>query len=372
MLEFNKVLNGVEPSASMKLGLAGNDQDLLNLSIGIPDLDPPSEVGELLSEFCKKNKFPYIPSRGTLAARQRLSDTLFGVSERPDASSEIMLTAGAKFGIYLSLKTCTSFGDEIILMEPYWLSYPPMAISLGLNIRYWKPIVSDDGNLEFDLNWLKEQLLGRKVKALIINNPNNPSGKVFSDYFLSELIKLTAEYHCWMLIDEVYKHHTFDGELAVFQGMEHLVRIGSVSKSLSLPGIRLGYMVGSKSFIDNADLLSQHLLTCITPMSNHIAEHLDHSLLKSYVQNSVQVYHQRYLTFQQLFTDRFFVLQSEASFYALIRPRDSGVDDACEYLRDRFRIIGTPGSAYGSMFRSYARICLTVSSERIRQITGSR
>jgi aspartate/methionine/tyrosine aminotransferase len=366
MLSFNQGLQNIQPSASMKLGLSAIDPDLLNLSIGIPDLPPPAEVGAMIGEFVRRNQFPYVPSRGSLKARKNLSALLFSEEERPDPETEISLTAGAKFGIYLSLKTCTSFGDDVVIMEPYWLSYPPMAYSLGLSIFWWKPGLSDDGTLSFDLAWLEDHCKRNRPKALIFNNPNNPSGLVFSPDFISELSRITLENDCWMIVDEVYKHHTFSGVLPTFPKAKNIVRIGSLSKSVSLPGLRLGYIAAPKAMLEKADLLTQHLLTCANAISNFVAEELQESVFESYRQLSIQTYRSRYQDFINLFSNQFHILKSEASFYALVKPKANFEGEVSEYLKKEYRILTTPGAAYGEWFSDYARICLTVDSQVLK------
>lgn len=362
MFSFNKALELIEPSASMKLGLEANNSSLLNLSIGIPDIKPPLEVGNWVEEFSKGGSFPYISSRGTLLARQNLSQILFGEGERPDPDTEIFLTAGAKFGIYLSLKTCASFGDEVVLMEPYWLSYPAMAQSLGLKVNLWKPAVTESGELDFSLDHFEEICKKGSPKALIFNNPNNPSGKVFDNDYIEKLIDICTRYACWLLVDEVYKHHVFSFRPTEFPKAANVIRIGSLSKSLSLPGLRLGYVTGPKNFIEKADLLSQHVLTCITPISNFVAEKLTDNLFLNFIKSSVQVYSDRYDRFCSIFTDSFFILKSAASFYVLVKSKGPISESVTEHLASQFGIISTPGSAYGEMFTDFARICLTVDS----------
>lgn len=362
MLTFNRALELIEPSASMKLGLEAATSSMLNLSIGIPDIKPPVEVGKWVEEFSKGGSFPYISSRGTLTARQNLSQILFGDKERPDPATEIFLTAGAKFGIYLSLKTCTSFGDEVVLMEPYWLSYPAMTHSLGLKINLWKPVVNKTGELEFSLDEFEKTCKVKSPKVLLFNNPNNPSGKVFSDDFIEKLIAITAKYGCWLIVDEVYKHHVFNLRPTEFPKSPNVICIGSLSKSLSLPGLRLGYVTGPKAFVDRADLLSQHVLTCITPISNFVAEKLTAEIFQNFIKSSVQVYSDRYIRFCSLFADSFFILKSEASFYVLVKSKEPLVGSITDQLATQFGVISTPGSAYGEMFNDFARICLTVDS----------
>lgn len=332
----------------------------MNLSIGVPDLSPPESISTLVQAYGKSNSFPYVPSRGTLKARENLSEILFPLAERPNPEDEFILVAGAKYGIYLSLKTCTNPGDTVVFMEPYWLSYPPMAYSLGLKTECWKPSFSEDHSLSFDLQWFDDYCRSHRPTALIFNNPNNPSGKVFDADFIEKLSILTARHDCWLIIDEVYKHQTYSGEFPAVPPSEHIVRIGSLSKSISLPGLRLGYIAGNAKMIEKADLLNQHLLTCVCSISNYVAEELSADTFHNYRVYSTNVYRNRFEEFNRLFSGTFQIIKAEASFYALIKPLNQSSEEVTSFLRNHYRILATPGSAYGNWFSDFARICLTV------------
>lgn len=351
----------------MKIGLAANDSSFLNLSIGIPDLPPPDSIGALVREYGISNRFPYVPSRGSLKARNNLSAILFPPDERPDPETEFILVNGAKYGIYLSLKTCTNPGDTVVFMEPYWLSYPPMAYSLGLNTVCWKPSFTKKFSLSFDLQWFEDYCCKHRPAALIFNNPNNPSGMVFDAEFIAKLSSITANYNCWLIIDEVYKHQTFSGDFPSISAAEHIIRIGSLSKSISVPGLRLGYITASSGMIEKADLLNQHLLTCVSSVSNYLAEEISEVTFFQYLAYSRNVYRNRFEEFNRLFSGKFQIIKSEASFYALIKPLENTSEEVTSYIKEHYRILATPGAAYGDLFSEFARICLTVDLKLLEE-----
>lgn len=357
---FNSNLTHIQPSASMKIGLSVNDSSLFNLSIGVPDLPPPETIATLVQTYGNSNRFPYVPSRGSLKARENLSCILFPADERPDPESGFILVNGAKYGIYLTLKTCTNPGDTVVLMEPYWLSYPQMAFSLGLKTVFWKPSFSEENSLSFDLTWFEDYCRIHRPSALIFNNPNNPSGKVFDADFIGKLSSLTARYDCWLIIDEVYKHQTYSGDFPAIPPAEHIVRIGSLSKSISVPGLRLGYIAASSTMIEKADLLNQHLLTCVCAISNYVGEEISAETFHKYREYSTGIYLKRFEEFNRLFSGKFQIIKAEASFYALIKPLENSSGEVTSYLKEHFRILATPGAAYGDWFSDFARICLTV------------
>jgi aminotransferase len=346
----------------MKIGLQEIKPDVANLAIGIPDISCPKEVKDILINAVEKSSYSYVPSKGTLQALSNMAGLIFPRTNF-NYASELMLVNGAKFGIYLSLKTLTNAGDSVCLMEPYWLSYPDIAYSLGLNITSWKPNVNK-GVLSFDLDELKRLLKFNSIKVLILNNPNNPAGHIFSKKWQEDLNRILIEHNVALLIDEVYKNLVFkENRLADFE-MDggNVVKVGSLSKSLSIPGLRIGYIKGSAEFITNADKFNQHISTCINALSMQLAEKITLETFSTFTSVCRKHYSNRFsIVARILEASHLPMLHSEASFYTLIdfsRFFKSG-EDACSFLLDKVGILATPGLPYGDSFSGYVRICLT-------------
>lgn len=358
----------MQPSASMKAGLTGNDKPVTNLAIGVPDIQTPPEIIDILKAGADAWKLGYGPSKGTAKALHNLKKLAFAGEESIDPDANLQLVSGAKYGIYLSLKTICNVGDTVLLMQPYWLSYPEIVTSLGLNFQSWNPVVDNAGNLDFSLIELEQLIKQYKATALMLNNPNNPSGKIFSKEWQMELNAILQKYDCWLLIDEVYRELVYD-QAAVPEftiSGPNIVRVGSLSKSLSIPGLRLGYICGPKEMIDNADLFNQHIQTCINSLSSYLIENLDAGLFHSFVNKCAAIYKERFEVIERTFKGtKLKLLHSDASFYSLVDFGSyfpSGVQ-ACDFLSSGLGIITVPGLPYGSNFDTYIRICLTLPSD---------
>lgn len=370
---YNQVLNDMKPSASMKAGLSEQQKVMTNLAVGIPDLVAPREISDLVIQAAEAQRYNYVPSRGTKKALHNLKHLLFETEEALEPDRNLLLVSGAKYGIYLTLKTVCNAGDTVVLMQPYWLSYPEIVRSLGLNFVSWHPRVDAGGHLHYDFADFETMVKQHNVRALILNNPNNPSGKVFSKTFATQLAVMLERAGGWLLIDEVYRDLVFDsGSEKEFEVTgKNIVRVGSLSKSLSIPGLRLGYIAGPDKMIEYADIFNQHIQTCINSLSCHVMENLDRDVFRSFAATCSHTYGERFALIASAFKDSdLTVLHSDATFYSLVNFGKYFPDgqSACDYLSEKLNIIAVPGLPYGSDFKDYVRICLTLPTPTLAKV----
>lgn len=368
-MRYSKKLVTINPSASMKAGLDENSKNSVNLGIGVSDLQAPDCIAELMKHFIKSNKYPYTPSLGTLKARRNIYSILYPSSQQLSFNN-FLLVNGAKWGISLALSTICNLNDTVILMEPYWLSYPSIcSINNLLNIS-WCPEVTDDGELIFSIETLHKIIENNSPRVLILNNPNNPSGKIFSNNFIKEVVEICNERDIWVIIDEVYRDLTFNIEdrscdEEIYNSL-NVITVGSFSKSLSIPGLRLGYIRSNETFITNADLINQHLLTCISSLTNVVAENINANDYYNFTSYASKVYEDRYMTFVKNINGN--LIKSKASFYVLVSPKRDFINgiEICSRLANEDDLICTPGIHYGKSFANYIRVCLTVNRDIIK------
>jgi aspartate/methionine/tyrosine aminotransferase len=358
-MKFNKQLKKIIPSASMKNGLS-NKSSQYNLAIGSPDITPPQQLLNI-----ERKPVSYFKTKGSIKALEVLHEVVFNKSLSIDPEKNISLCNGAKFGIYLSLKTITNPGDHVMLLQPYWLSYPDICTSLHLQ---WSSEVLNIKERTYSIENLQKSLLKNKSKVLIINNPNNPGGFVLHKEFLSEITRFCQEHHIWVLLDEVYKDLNFNGNrLHETLDQPNLIKVGSLSKSLAVPGLRIGYVAGDDKFISAFNLFNQHISTCINSISNEVVENINPLLFDDFTQKCQKIYEERYHKASQILLNKgYSVLESQASFYILVKvtPKYTDVETCINYLAKE-GIIVTPGVNYGVQFSDYIRICLTLPTEEL-------
>jgi len=358
----------------MQAGLLEDAHLYSNLAIGVSDLAPPAQIESLVREFGRQNYLPYVASKGSRKARTNLSNIIFR-NEEIDPEG-IMLVNGAKWGLHLALMGILNPGDHVVLMEPYWLSYPEMiSLQYGQSV-FWKPEISLDGTIQFSFDALLEIMEKQRPKVLILNNPNNPSGMLFPRVFVDKVAEILQQFDAWLIIDEVYKDLLFSraDEKEFYSSGENIIRIGSFSKSIACPGLRLGYIQAKPDFIAFLDKMNQHIQTCITGLSHFIIENLDKKVYLDYILYSSEIFHSRYSVMEAcLKGSKFKHLKGMASFYALIDFSSfaNGGEAACKKLFADSKILATPGGAYGQSFSDYVRICLTVDEEKLKNILNT-
>jgi len=215
-----------------------------HLNIGQPDIKTP----EVALQAVKNNNLEvieYSHSAGNLSYRKKLA--LYYHSVGIDVSSEDMIiTNGGSEAVLFALMTCLNEGDEIIIPEPYYANYNGFAIQAGLNV---KPIVSSIKN-NFALPPIEEfeKIISPKTKGIIICNPNNPTGYLYSKEEMEKLADLIKKYDLYLFSDEVYREFCYDGakhfSAMNLKGLEeHVVMLDSVSKRYSMCGVRVGALV---------------------------------------------------------------------------------------------------------------------------------
>ena len=215
----------------------------INLAQGFPDFEAPDEVKQAAIRAIGKGFNQYPVTYGNPELREAIAAKAWHYNRiQYDPQTEITVTCGATEAMIATLKALVNPGDEIIIFEPFYENYGPDAILSGALPRYvsLKPPewVYDSKELSRAFN--------ANTKAIIINTPNNPTGKVFSRGELQEIAALCIKWDCIAITDEVYEHILYDGEqhisIASLEGMaERTVTINSISKTYSVTGWRVGW-----------------------------------------------------------------------------------------------------------------------------------
>jgi aminotransferase len=223
----------------------------IDLGLGAPDYPPPPEIVDA-AIAAVRGHFGYPDPWGWPALRQAVAEA----SQRDrglrlDSGTEITITCGATEALYLALAVTTSAGDEVICFDPGYEGFAPAiraCDATARNVRLHRPI-SPTAPWTFDPAELAAACTAR-TKAILINSPHNPTGKVFTAAELQVVAELCQKNDLFCISDEVYEHLTFDGRRHVsmmqLNGMrERSFLIGSLSKTFGLPGWRLGYLAAS-------------------------------------------------------------------------------------------------------------------------------
>lgn len=254
MKKLSQIASAVQASSTMAMDALAKQMkadgiDVLGFGAGEPDFNTPDHIKAAAERAIANNVTRYTPATGTVELKQAVCRRMredCGVSYAP---SQVVVTGGAKHCVYLALRALVDYGDEVILPAPFWVSYLELIKMVG-----GRPVIVTAGE-RAGFKMTAEQLAAAitpNTKVLILNNPNNPTGMVYSREELESIAKVCVEKDIYMISDEVYYGLLYDG--AQFTSMaalndeirERTVLINGVSKSYAMTGWRIGYLLANE------------------------------------------------------------------------------------------------------------------------------
>ncbi|MGD0102895.1 MAG: aminotransferase [Rhodopila sp.] len=239
----------------------------INLGQGFPDTDGPADVVQAAVDALRDGRNQYPPMPGVPELRKAVAAVnkrFYGLDV--DWASEVTVTSGATEAITACLMAVLDPGDEVVLIEPLFDTYMPVVRMLGAVPRI---VRLAPPHWDLPLAALSN-LFGPKTKAILLNSPMNPCGKVFTAHELALIADLVERYDAYAICDEVYEHLTFDGvrhiPLMTLPGMrERTMRIGSAGKTFSLTGWKVGYVTAGAALTPLVQRAHQNLTFTTAP-----------------------------------------------------------------------------------------------------------
>jgi len=237
---------------------------IIHLEVGEPDFQPPKEVKTALEEVYDKGYGKYGSAKGITKLRKELAE-----AERDCTVENIMVCPGARFAVYLAITTLLNPGDEIIVIEPAWPAYKDCALNAGIKVRTikttletkWEPSIDQINNA-----------MNENTKMIILNYPNNPTGKFLPDDMMKNIIGMAKEHDLYVLSDEIYSEYAnHDWTSVLTYTYEKSIVTKSFSKSHAMTGYRIGYTIAEKSIIDKMSKLQALSLTNVSEPIQFVA-----------------------------------------------------------------------------------------------------
>ena len=329
----------------------------INLSQGFPDFDPPKEILEALKAAAEHGPHQYSITFGAKNFRDALADMYTKKWNRPiDPDKEIVVTCGGTEAMMAAMMTVCNPGDKVAVFSPFYENYGADAILSGADPIYI-PLVPPD--FHYDRAVL-EQAFRDGAKALILCNPSNPCGKVFTMGEMEEIAELAKQYDAFVITDEVYEYIIYDGNrhisMAALPGMyERTITCSSLSKTYSMTGWRLGYLIGPERVIEAAKKVHDFLTVgAAAPLQEAAVTGLKFG--PEYYEWLKDLYTEKrdYLCgrLEQMGLPHttpqgsYFVLVDISGF--LERPEFSGWTDLefCEWMIKKYGVAAVPGSSF--------------------------
>jgi aminotransferase len=254
MPQKSERIRGFTESVIRRMTRIANQHGAINLSQGFPDFDPPRALLEAGVQAMRQGPHQYAVTWGAADFRQALAakqSRRMGLDIDPDR--HIVVTCGSTEAMMAAMLTVCNAGDKVVVFSPFYENYGADAILSGAE-PIFVPLVPPA--FDFDPEAL-EEAFARKPKAIILCNPSNPSGKVFTREELLVIARLAEEYDAFVITDEVYEHIVFAPHrhhyFASLPGMfERTISCSSLSKTYSITGWRLGYIIAPPDLIDGA------------------------------------------------------------------------------------------------------------------------
>ncbi len=323
----------------------------VNLSQGFPDFEPPREILDRLAQVAHEDFHQYSVTWGAQNFREALAEKQsrymgFGI----DPDTEIVATCGSTEAMMAAMMTVTDPGDRVVIFSPFYENYSADTILCGAEPIY-VPLVPPD--FRFDPDVL-EAAFRLRPKALVLCNPSNPCGKVFTREELLTIASLAEKYDVYVITDEVYEHivyapcrHTY---FASLPGMrERTVSCSSLSKTYSVTGWRLGYIIAPPEIIDRAKKVHDFLTVgAAAPLQEAIIPGL------RFGQDYYDALLEKYTRKRELFLrglDDLHIAHNkpEGAYYVLVDISEFGYDsdlEFCEVMAREVGVAAVPGSGF--------------------------
>lgn len=337
------------------LKLESKGKKIIKLNLGDPDLATPTEIIEAAYDSMKRGKTKYSSSYGELPLREKLAK-IHGVS-----ADNIVITPGSKWGVFSTMFLLLKGGGNVIIPTPYWTAYDLIAKTLGVETRLLKTELKDQWRV--NVNQL-ETLIDNKTRMIILNNPNNPTSKVIDSDVLDDIVHLANEKGITILSDEVYGTIAFTKTKSILEygGTNHVVTTG-FSKTFTMTGWRIGYIVASRELVDKITKLNQITINNV-PVFIQEAALKGLELQKQLASKIKSEYEERAkMASKKLKAAGLEFTEPEAPFYVF--PKKQGIDSerfTLELLDKGVAV--APGTAFGD-YREHFRISLTAPREQI-------
>lgn len=347
-------MQSIEASGIRKVfELARSLKDPVDLSIGQPHFDVPQPIKDAACEAIESGRNGYTVTQGIAELRAKILNDVKKKLPHPDR--ELFLTSGTSGGLLLALCCIVNPDDEVIFFDPYFVMYPHLLSLIG-----GKPVILDSyPNFEIDLNKTRDAIT-EKTKAIIVNSPANPTGKVLAKETLRDLALLAKEKEILLISDEIYSCFCYDSPfVSPAEFNEDVLVLDGFSKAYAMTGWRLGYAHGPRPLIEEMTKLQQFTFVCAPSMVQHAglaAWDCDISpMVSDYKQKRDRIY--------EGLKDNFEINKSEGAFYTFPKaPWGTGSEFVGEAIRNNLLII--PGEVF-SRADTHFRLSYAADDETI-------
>ncbi len=360
----NKINESATVSMSNKAAeLKAQGKTIYNFGIGEPDFTTPRKIIDYAYAEALEGKTHYTPSAGIIELRKKIAEKM-KKKNNIDAEAKNILVTPTKFSLNLALYSIIDEGDEVLMPSPYYVSYPDIITLNGGKVVTFET----DNNYEFDFDSMKKYV-SPKTKVFMLNNPVNPTGKVYSEKSLRKLSDFIIENNLYLISDEIYEDLIYKGKMfspgSIEEMKERTVTVSGFSKSYAMTGWRIGYMVAPEEIIKASNKIQQQTLTCAPSISQYGALYaLDDE--KSVIEMKNEFNKRRELAVSMLKEiNNLSLYEPEGAFYVFPEyDLNKKSNELAMDLLEKENVIVTPGSPFGA--EKHFRLSYAASEETIK------
>jgi aspartate aminotransferase len=243
--------------------LESEGKKIIHLEVGEPDYLPPVSVKNELSKTFDKKRVHYTQTTGVPILRKSLA------KKRSVKEENVIVTPGARFAVFSAMVSTLSVGDEVIISEPAWPAYRDCANYIGVKVKAVKTNV--DQNWDLNLDQL-EQMITPNTKMIVLNSPNNPTGKIVGQQQIDAVLALASKNDIYVLSDEVYSMYSYVPYKSILDfKYNKSIMVSSFSKSHAMTGFRVGYAISAKDIIDKISKIQAIAITSVAEPMQYAA-----------------------------------------------------------------------------------------------------
>ena len=374
MIQTSNIANGIQTSFTRQLfNMAKEYDDVIDFTLGDPDVQTHAAIKAAACRAIEQGKTRYSQNAGLLELRQTIAryyNRKEQLNYRPE--DEIMVTVGAMEGLYLCLLAMLNPDDEVIIPAPYYVNYTQMVA-----MCHAKPVIVDNPEVT-DLTYRLEDIeraITPRTRAIMINTPSNPTGRVLSQEMLAGIAEIAKKHDLVVIADEVYKCLIYDKQpwrsIAHIEGMrERTILVNSLSKEFCMTGYRIGYVLGPSEIITAMTKLQENVAAC-APLPSQYAAIEALGSTEDYSKDMVRIFTER----KECIVEGISAIEGltcrepDATFYLMVDISTTGmnsVDFAIALLKAQ-HVAVVPGITYGKCCDHYVRIAFTRELDYIRE-----
>ena len=367
---FSQKITGTPPSGIRKFFelIQGRD-DIISLGVGEPDFSTPWIMREEAYYHLEQGHTSYTSNWGLPELRQEIARYLERYQLHYDPAAEVLITIGVSEAIDAVLRAILNPGDEIIICEPCYVSYQPLAalcdtklIHLDTSVNGFYPTAAQI-----------EAAITPKTKALMLCSPSNPTGRMIPAAELEKIAEVVKRHQIWVLSDEVYCELVYDENkhysIGSFPGMkDYTIVLNGFSKAFAMTGWRIGYLCCSAELMDQVYKLHQYSTICAPIMSQYAALEGLRTGWAEVERMRISYQQRRNLMYKAFVEMGLEVVEPEGAFYIFPNISSTGLtaEEFATRLIEEYQVAVVPGDVFGAGGTGYIRCCYATDINKIK------